>query len=363
MFSGSVPDLPLLVVLSLVILSLGRLVLPAQGQSIPSVQSIQPAPSIPSTIDEPAPTTPSASSLGLTPAKASQLGTAVATHDYTAAEKLLLDEIQLDPHSLRAAHLLDFAGNIYFLNRDYLNAAIAWKKSEAIIPLDPPLRFSLAMAYIRMGHPDWARTVLVSLAAQQPKEALYPYWLGRLDYDAHQYENAIRHFQQAVALAPKMARAYDNLGLCYYYRNENSQAIDNYKKAIELDRGSEHRSPWPYLNLSVTLEFLNQLNEAEADLREALRIDPQLALAHYRLGSVLEELDRQDAAVDELRESARLDDHYAEPHLALARIYKKLGNATAAQEEVKTYLRLRTNSNTGSATPAPSSPPPVSSNP
>jgi tetratricopeptide (TPR) repeat protein len=334
----------------LVFLFCDRFALPGYGQSI------QPIPPTSSTIDEPAPITPPSSSLGLTRAKASQLSQAVTTHDYTTAEKLLLDEIQLDPQSLRAAHLLDFAGNVYFLNRDYLNAAIAWKKSEAIIPLEPSLRFSLAMAYIRMGHPDWARTVLISLAVQQTKEGLYPYWLGRLDYDAHQYTNAIQHFQQAVTLAPSMARAYDNLGLCYYYLNENSQAIDSYKKAIDLDRTQEHRSPWPYLNLAITLQFIDRLDEAEAYLREALSIDSKLSQAHYRLGSVLEDRERLDAAADELREAVLLDDHYAEPHANLARIYKKLGKATEAQDEVKTYLRLHPAVNTNSQPPASSNP-------
>jgi tetratricopeptide (TPR) repeat protein len=330
---------------SLFVLSLfHRLALPIDCQSIPS------------TMDEPPPTISPASSLGLMPERAAKLSNAVSARDYVTAEKLLLEEIQRDPHSLRTARLLDFAGNIYFLNSDYLSAAIAWKKSEAISPLAPSLRFSLAMAYIRIGHPDWARTVLVSLAAQQPKEALYPYWLGRLDYDAQHYADAIQNFQRAATLSPRMARAYDNLGLCYYSQNENSLAVDNFKKAIELDRNSQHRSPWPYLNLAITLQSLDQLNDAEANLREALGIDPQFATAHYRLGSVLEDLDRLDAAVDELQRASALDDHYAEPHLALAHIYKKLGKTDAAQQEVQTYLKLHSNSSNGSAPAALSRP-------
>jgi tetratricopeptide (TPR) repeat protein len=330
---------------SLFVLSLfHRLSMPIQCQTISPV------------IDEPSPAISPASSLGLTPERAEQLNNSVAARDYATAERLLLEEIQRDPHSLRTAQLLDFAGNVYFLNSDYLSAAIAWKKSEAISPLQPSLRFSLAMAYIRIGHPDWAGSVLASLAAQQPKEALYPYWLGRLEYDAQHYADAIQNFQRAVTLSPAMARAYDNLGLCYYSQNENALAVDNFKKAIELDRGSQHRSPWPYLNLAVTLQSLNQLNEAEANLREALSIDPQLAAAHYRLGSVLEDLGRLDAAVVELRRASAFDGHYAEPHLALARIYKKLGKADAAHQEVQAYLKLHSNSSSNSS-PATASKP------
>ncbi len=283
-------------------------------------------------------------SLQLTPEAAEHLRRAVSDQDYLTAEKLLLAEIDHDPHSPRAARLLAYAGVVYFRNQDYLNAAVAWKKSEAIAPLDASLRFSLAMAYIHMAHPDWARPALEALAAQNEKEALYPYWLGRLDYDGHQYNNAIRHFQHAIELNPQMARAYDNLGLCYYYQNQNELAVTNYERAIELDRGSQHPPPWPYLNLAITQQFLNRLPDAEKNLREAIRLDPKFGQAHFQLGTVLEDQQRLEEALPELREAARLDPAYAEPHMAMARILHKLGREAPAREEVQTYLRLHPHS-------------------
>jgi Flp pilus assembly protein TadD len=290
--------------------------------------------------DETAPVPASIATLGLSTEQQTNLQRAIDGRDYVAAEKLLLSEIDRDPKSPRAALLLDYAGSVYFLNRDYMNAAIAWKKSEAIAPLEPRLQFSLAMAYIQMSHPEWARKVLEGLAAQNPKEALYPYWLGRLDYDGHEYNGAIRHFQHAIELAPTMARAYDNLGLCYYYQNQNDLAVQNYKKAIELDPNSA----WPHLNLAITLQFQNDLAGAESNLRDAIRLNPKFAQAHFQLGLVLEDLGRLDEATRELREAAQLNASYAEPHMALARIYRKLGQESSAREETQTYLRLHPHS-------------------
>jgi tetratricopeptide (TPR) repeat protein len=297
-----------------------------------------------STSDESNPEPPAIASLRLPPEAADRLQKAVSGRDYITAEKLLLSEIDSDPHSPRAARLLAFAGTVYFRNQDYINAAIAWKKSEAIAPLDPRFRFLLAMDYIRLGHPDWARPLLESLAAQNEKEALYPYWLGRLDYDGHLYNSAIRHFQHAIELDPNMARAFDNLGLCYYYQNQNDQALASYEKAIELGNASGHPSPWPYMNLAITQQFLNRNADAEKNLREAIRLDPAFAKAHFQLGTVLEDLQRLDAALAELREAARLDPTYPEPHMAMARVLRKLGQETAAREEAGIYVRLRPHS-------------------
>jgi len=299
-----------------------------------------------SATDPPAPVTAPPSSLDLTSEKVSHLQADVAGHDYIAAEELLLKEIEPEPKSARAASLLAYLGSIYFLNHDYLNAAIAWKKSDAITPLPSGPQFSLAMAYIRISHRDWARPLLESLSAHDSKNALYPYWLGRLDYDAQQYPEAIQRFQQAIALDPAMARAYDSLGLCYFSQNENAAAVKNFKTAIDLDQTAPHPSPWPYIDLATTLEFLGRPQEAEAAMRQAVRLDPKLAAAHYQLGHVLEHLGRLQAAVPEMQEAIRLDDNYPEPHIALAQIYKRLGRPDAANEEVKIYLRLQANERT-----------------
>jgi tetratricopeptide (TPR) repeat protein len=294
------------------------------------------------TASEDAPTHLSAvTSLGLPAPQSAALEKAMNSRDYVTAEKLLLAEIARDPKSASAGRLLAFIGNVYFLNHDYLNAAIAWKKSDAITPLDPILRFSLAMAYIQIRHPDWATPVLATLAQQSPRNALFPYWLGRLDYDAARYDAAILHFQRAVELDPSMARAYDNLGLCYYSQNQNERAIEFYKKAIELERGSAHPSPWPYLNLAATQQFLGQQADAEANLREALRIDASLAPAHFQLGKILESSGRLQDAVVELQEAARLDPSSPEPHAVLARIYHKLGQEQASQGEVEMLKNLK----------------------
>jgi Tfp pilus assembly protein PilF len=141
-----------------------------------------------------------------------------------------------------------------------------------------------------------------------------------------------------------MSRAYDNLGLCYYYQNQNDLAVASYQKAIQLDAASPHRSPWPYLNLAITQQFLNQLSDAEKNLRQALRLDADLAKAHFQLGTVLEDLQRLDEALAELREAARLDPAYAEPHMAMARVYHKLGHEVPAHEEVQIYLHLHPHS-------------------
>lgn len=300
---------------------------------------------------EASPSFSAADSLGLPPAQTQQLRQAMESHDYIAAEKLLIPQISTHPASIRSAQVLTFLGGVYYLDHDYLHAAVSWKKSEAIAPLDQSVEFTLAMAYLRLGHADWARPVLTSLAAQHPNSAIYPYWLGRLDYDARAYAQAVSYFRRALQLDPKMARAWDNLGLCYYQQNANALSVQSFRKAIQLDSAAGDPSPWPYYNLAITQQIIDRLPDAETSLREAIRMEPKFAQAHFQLGNVLEQMNRDTDAIAEFQQAVALDPRYAEAHLALGRLYRKSGQETKAQTQLQMYLQLR-DSSTTSASPA-----------
>ncbi|MFT4112309.1 tetratricopeptide repeat protein [Silvibacterium sp.] len=283
---------------------------------------------------------PNPDDAGLDSVRKTELQRALDTHDFVRAEGILLPQIEHAALPAEKYRLLLTIASVYSLNHDDLNAAIAWKKAEAISPLPEPLQFSLAMAYIGMGRRDWAATQLQELADTHSKNAMYPYWLGRLDYDRQAYSAAISHFQHAIQLDPSMARAYDNLGLCQSYLGDSAHAIENFKKAITLDSHATHPSPWPYINLAAALQTTGDLTGAETNLQEAIHLDTNFAPTHFQLGNVLDSMDRPQAAVDEYLKAAKLDPHYAEPHFALARLYRRMGKDELARQEVAIYTQL-----------------------
>lgn len=270
-----------------------------------------------------------------------ELDNALAHHDYKHAETLLVEETERDPTSLRTAKLLAIAAGVFFLDGKYVNSVIAWKKSEAIAPLDEPSRFTLAMAYIHLNRRDWARPELEKLTREHSQNALYLYWLARLDYDSRNYAAAIAKFQKVIQLDPKMMRAYDGLGLCHDYVGQLDEAIADYQRATELNREQTKPSPWPEVDFGVALIEKNHLADAERTLREAVRYDPQLPQAHFELGRVLDAQNRESDAIEELRRASKLDPAYAEPHYRMSLIYRRLGKNQQAQEETNRFLELK----------------------
>jgi len=264
------------------------------------------------------------SGLQLEGSRQAALEDAIKQKDYKKAETILVEETEGDPKSIRTAKLLEIAGGVFFLDGQYLNSAIAWKRAASITALDDRSRFSLAMVYIKLNRRDWARPELEKLSSVQPRNSLYPYWLARLDYDAQNYNSAIVRLQKVIELDSTMMRAYDLLGLCYDYRGQFEEAIQNYNQAVDLNRRQAKPSAWPHVNLAVTLVSVNRLTEAEKNLREALRYDTQLPQAHYQLGRVLEMQGGQQAAIQSLNKAVALNPTYPEPHYLLGRIYQKL---------------------------------------
>jgi tetratricopeptide (TPR) repeat protein len=277
-------------------------------------------------------------SLPLEPTQRADLEKAVAARNYDRAETLLADAITGNPKS---TSLLTAVGSIFFLDGRYLECAIALKKAEKIAPLDDHHRLTLALAYIILDHRDWARPELEKLATNDPHDAVYPYWQGRLDYDAMQFNQAVARFQKALDLNPHFMKAYDNLGLCYEALAQYDDAIRTYQEAVRLNNEMPNPSPWPPLNLGTLLVKLEKLGDARTALQESLRYDSRFPKAHFQLGLLLEKEKNDNGAIEELQLAIKYDPSYPDPYYVLGRIYQRRGDKRRAEEALNIFQALK----------------------
>lgn len=258
--------------------------------------------------------------------------------DYDLVERTLVNLIEQDPKSPR---MLTFLARVLFVDRKYLNCAIALKKAERLEPLKESDQFTLALCYVILKKSDWASEEFEKLARSNPGNALYPYWQGRIAYDSYAFQAAIEKFNKALELTPELPRAYDNLGLCYEAMSDNESAVKCYERAVSLNRKRLPSSPWPPLNYGMLLLRQDSLDQAEALLREAVDLGPGMALTHHQLGIVLAKQKRYSDAVLELRKAAELDPTYPEAHLTLASVYRQMRQTELADGELSTFQRLK----------------------
>ncbi|MGO4396602.1 tetratricopeptide repeat protein [Variovorax sp. M-6] len=99
--------------------------------------------------------------------------------------------------------------------------------------------------------------------------------------EAVDVEEARRLYEEAIAVAPHYTNAYLNLGALLCDGGDCDKAVRVFSKGIE------HRPDEPllYFNRAVALEDLNRFEEALASYDLALQLDPNLADAHFNVGS------------------------------------------------------------------------------
>lgn len=141
--------------------------------------------------------------------------------------------------------------------------------------------------------------------------------LGRVHVNDGNYQDAIEAYKKGLQVDfskqdPKdIARVYENLGLAYYEINEPDNAIDAFKKAIQYDP----EQSTIYINLcAALLEIKNKAKEAEQTCSKGLKLDPSSALTHNNLGYALALQGRVDEAISEFKKALEF-----EPDLKIAK--------------------------------------------
>jgi tetratricopeptide (TPR) repeat protein len=165
----------------------------------------------------------------------------------------------------------------------------------------------------------------------KPAQPLYPYWLGRIDYDDQNFAKGIAQFNEVLSIEPRFARAYDGRALCQEAIGDLTAAEQSYRRANTLNREQPKRSASPPLDYGTMLARAGRLDEAAVLLREALDIDASLSKAYYELGRVEEQRSHFEAAIQDFETAAKLDSHDPSPVYALFRLYNRAGEKQRAE--------------------------------
>ena len=169
-----------------------------------------------------------------------------------------------------------------------------------------------------------------------PEKAAHEYqesskYLGRRETD-----EAVKHLERAVAIAPQFAAAWNELGVIAYQTQKFERAEECFRRSLDEDPKAYE----PLVNLGGVLVTVGNTDEAWKYNGFAVLERPGDALANSQMGMTYFQMGNLDQAQKYLEKARTLDPaHFSHPQLMLAEIHLRRGERTAAAECLEDFLR------------------------
>jgi len=201
------------------------------------------------------------------------------------------------------------------------NGEIAWSRSMSLSTSQARLRVEIDLKELRQAaaermslDPELARRQQAEKARQEHDSLLFErYNRGALYLQQSEPARAIEEYRRAVELDPQRGASYALLASALAAAGRFDDAQDSYRRALELEPAeAAHHN-----NLAALLVRGDRLEEALRLFRKAVELDPQRAATfQFNIGAALLNASQTVGALPSLRQAVRSD-----PALAIAQFF------------------------------------------
>jgi tetratricopeptide (TPR) repeat protein len=232
------------------------------------------------------------------------------------AEGLYRKVIAIQPNEADALHLLGMLAQQqgqFDVAEDRVRRAITARGR-------PVAEFSntLGNVLVAQGRAGDAVRCFEEAVAVQPDNIAAHKNLADLLSALERHAEAEVHYTKVLRLNPNDAAVHNNMGGVHLARGMFQEAADCFARAIKLDRTCAEA----YSNMGHALRELGLLKEAVDCLGAAIRLKPDLGAAHANLGCVLHQLGSHADAIQCAGKALTLDPGNASAHNNLGNLFK-----------------------------------------
>jgi len=284
-------------------------------------------------------------------------------------------------HQLESAHpavrgLSHELGAAYYKKGDFVNAIASLKKAREENPGDAEAEQLLGLSYYLSQRPAEAIPELEKVQTWYASANVdAAYILGVCYIQTKDYPNARKAFakmfdvpaesaasylftarmllrqdfgpvaeeyaHKAVALDRKLPLAHQLLGEVYLYHSQLEEAIAEFRKELEINPGNATA----YYKLADGYSRQQKYDEAERLLQRSIWLDSTSTGPYILLGKVLQKKGETELAVRALQRALAMDPNNPIPHHLLGQAYRDLGKDEEADQELKVAGQLEQRQN------------------
>lgn len=219
-----------------------------------------------------------------------------------------------------------------YARADQMSAIAMEKSSQAPAALAVRGQI-LAMKGDQQGGVD----LLTKACVLDPENAEAQFQLGSIYDRAKLYANAVEHFRKTVELDPQDTRAWDYLALNLEPLGRIQEAEEAYKKALQVNREGPHYDAFVDYNYGRFLMKEGNLSASKTHLDRAVQLVPDMRAPWYeraRLNVLLG--DYRTARLDAEKAASLADSNGLiidlQVYTLLERIYRRLGETNLANK-------------------------------
>lgn len=244
-------------------------------------------------------------------------------------------------------------GNQALQAENYEAAATAFQRALNITPTNPQASLGLGKAYLELQQYQQAETAfnnaIFDLTSEEARAEAF-HGRGKAALAMNRAQEAYQDFQQAVELAPQNAGYLFSLGRitvqAAVFAGNSQQiqtSIDLLTRALEIDQ--THADAFDVR--SQAFGFIGDFENAIADARQAVRLNPDDETYHHNLGQQLvgaEQYDEGMATFDQALATAERtreegEPPYIEPLVSKVRMHLQLAGKAEDAEARRNHYR------------------------
>ena len=151
-------------------------------------------------------------------------------------------------------------------------------------------------------------------------------------------QEAVREFQQALAIAPDSARDKLNYALALLkVQGREAEAI----KLLQEVQRQDPSLPHTWFNLGIYYKHQGDTKRAIAQFEGMLARAPDEAIAHYQLGTLYNQVNRRKEAQAQFEKAAELDPLLAAARFQLYNLHRLEGDTAQANRYLADFERIQ----------------------
>ena len=162
------------------------------------------------------------------------------------------------------------------------------------------------------------------------------FYIGLTSYKKGKYEEAVKHYDQAIRINPQNGTTYTNRGAARDSLGQHNDAIADYDQAIRLNQ----QDATAYYNRGNAKGKLDRHDEAIADFDQSIRLNPQVSETYNNRGTAKAKLGRHAAAIADFDQAIRMNPHDAAAYFNRGNAKGALGRHDEALADLDQAIRM-----------------------